>query len=220
MYLNKWQRDLRTLMKLKRKGIFRDAIMCVEGYPRSANSLIEVTMQVLDPELWDRTVDHTHNRSVVRHAIRLGIPTAVLIREPRDAAASLLVYYNRVEVDFARHALRWWIHFYKWLEGYTRDDVVVIPFEQVTRDVNVFMDAMERQFGLELPRVDDAADMERRTREMTERRYRETGRDMAQFPFPHGEKPSKDEALKRVDAHPELLARARQLHRRILERHG
>src|SRR5437773_4880663 len=76
-----------------------DTEIVIEGFPRSATSFAVAAFQMAQ----DHTVDiahHTHSPSQVIEAVRRGIPTLLLVREPEDAILSHVV--RRPELTVAQ----------------------------------------------------------------------------------------------------------------------
>jgi hypothetical protein len=100
--------------------------VCIEGYPRSANSYAYRAFQRWNPEC--RIAHHMHVPMQVRRAVRRGIPTAVLIRDPADAVASLAVFYGgEISIPLLLSSYR---SFYESVMS-LRERVAICPFETV-----------------------------------------------------------------------------------------
>jgi len=84
-----------------------------------------------------------HVPAQVKLAVRLGLPTLVVIRAPADAVASLVLAAPHVPV---RHGLREFAHHYEELLP-VRDQVVVADFEVVTKDFGAVVEAMNSRFA-------------------------------------------------------------------------
>lgn len=119
----------------------RDSVVCIEGFPRSANSYaVEI--------FWRRngrlpTAHHLHVPGQVLEAQRLGRPCALLVRRPLDALSSLLIVDERLSpsvvlwsyIDFHR---RCWP---------ARDAVAVCCFDEVIGDASVVARRLNERFG-------------------------------------------------------------------------
>ena len=107
----------------------RSTDLVVEGFPRSANTFVKAAF--LDANPGRRVASHLHAARSVRRAVRMGVPTVVLVREPVEAVASLLVRDPRVR---PRTALRAYLSFYRGVLP-VAGQVVVAPFAEATRDM-------------------------------------------------------------------------------------
>ena len=120
----------------------RGTALVIEGYPRSGNTYSVAAFTVANGEHL-AIGRHLHGAPHVLRAVRLGIPTILLIREPAAAVSSYLV---RRPALTAVDALREYLDFY----GTTwkvRDRVVVGRFDQVVRDFGVVLEAVNQRFG-------------------------------------------------------------------------
>jgi hypothetical protein len=135
--------------------VSKDTDICIDGFPRSANSFAVGAVEHAQES--DITIaHHTHVPAQLLRATDLGIPTIALIRCPVDAVISgraLELQIAAVEdrpqppmhVSFVRR-LQAWIDFYRCLEPHA-DRLVIAPFEHVTQDMGVVIDAVNRKFG-------------------------------------------------------------------------
>ncbi len=79
----------------------------------------------------------------VIQAVRWGVPTIVLIRDPQDAVLSLLV---REPYLSARRALQDYITFYRTI-SYYRNGFVVAPFDEVINNFGRVIVRVNERFG-------------------------------------------------------------------------
>ena len=79
----------------------------------------------------------------MRRAVRLGLPTLVLIRRPTDAVTSYLVRRPTLTPD---DALLEYLDFYR-TAWPARDGFVVAPFEPVVSDFGAVIDRVNERFG-------------------------------------------------------------------------
>lgn len=119
-----------------------DAELVIEGYPRSGNSFSEAAFLVAQ----GRPVElghHTHAAAHVVAATRAGIPCLVVIREPVDAARSL-VQMDPMVFDPA-FALWEYCMFYRAVAR-VRSEVVVATFDTITEDFGAVIAALNSRF--------------------------------------------------------------------------
>jgi hypothetical protein len=127
---------------VRERLVSRSTDVCIEGFPRSANSYTVLAFRQWNPDL--RVAHHMHSLFQVRRAVRLGVPTCVLVREPLGAVSSTLVMdRERVSDDAC-------------MEGYTRfhrgvaalaHGVVICKFEEVVEDPAVAVARLNERFG-------------------------------------------------------------------------
>ena len=105
--------------------------MCVEGYPRSANTFMMALLRQAEIKPY-RYASHTHWAGNVLLALKLNIPVIILIREPFDCILSNAVF--EPEVNLKRH-IKDYILFYNKLIPY-KNNANIVEFNDVTRRPN------------------------------------------------------------------------------------
>ena len=118
-----------------------DTAICIEAYPRSAN-----TYFVSGFQMWNSRVNvahHSHLAGSLKFAIKHGLPAVVLIRKPEDAIASTMAWDNLLTSSVALLA---YIHFYYSLRKY-RNRVLILQFEDVVRSPDKCVDHINQRFG-------------------------------------------------------------------------
>ena len=124
--------------------------LVIEGFPRSANTFAVAAFSHVQPgEV--KLAHHLHVPAQVIRAVRLGVPAVVLIREPREAVASMLVFDPALS---PRLLLRTHIRFYETLLPY-REGYVAATFEDATRHLDRVVTALNARFHTEfaVPRL-------------------------------------------------------------------
>ena len=124
------------------EAVTRDTEIVIEGYPRSGSNFAVAAFQLAQPTPV-KIAHHTHAPANVIAAVRLGIPTMVLIREPEDSVLSLLIREPSLSLS---QALRGYLRFYEPLLPY-RDGFVVGPFGEVTTDYGSVIRRINERFG-------------------------------------------------------------------------
>ena len=126
---------MRFTGKFERQLTAKTTDICIEGFPRSANTYAVAVFQAANT---DKTISHhVHVPMQVTRAVKLGIPTLVLIRDPANAIASLLVADSSLSIYLA---LWTYISFYKNVMKH-RDSYVLADFEEV---ITCFPDVLDR----------------------------------------------------------------------------
>lgn len=119
-----------------------DTQVVIEGYPRSANTFAHVAFTMAQPAPL-RIAHHLHSVGQVRRGVRLGIPTIVLIREPREAILSLAI---RKELADVAWAVDEYLDFYAAMPPLA-DKFVLADFHEVTSDFGSVVRRLNRRFS-------------------------------------------------------------------------
>ena len=133
-----------------------DTDICIEGFPRSANSFATGAFQYAQPESV-HIAHHTHVAANAMRACELQIPTVVLIRNPVDAIISNISLAKEVQlvekgkepdasnlIGFRRQ-LTAWCAFYEALCPF-QSHFVLAPFEEVVEDMGRVIDRANKRF--------------------------------------------------------------------------
>jgi hypothetical protein len=139
LYCATVERRVATI-NLARPGVH----LVVEGFQRSGNSYAREAIRLANPGI--HVASHAHRAAHVLHAIALGIPTLVIVRDPDDAVCSSLLYDEHTSVDAA---LRGYRRFYARLWP-LQDNFVVASFGQVTGDLGAVIERLNAKFGTTL----------------------------------------------------------------------
>lgn len=116
--------------------------VCIEGFPRSANSYTVVAFRRWNRDA--RVAHHMHAAFQVRRAVRLGVPCCVLVRNPLDAVASTLVMDRERVSDDACYLS--YIRFHRRVAPVLAQ-LVVCRFEEVVDDPSIVVDRLNGRFG-------------------------------------------------------------------------
>lgn len=132
-----------------------DTAIVIDGFLRSGNTFSVAAFTVANGEHL-HVGRHLHGAPHILRAVRLGLPTVLLIRRPRDAIRSYLV--RRPTLTPADAAL-------EYLDLYTttwraRDELVVGLFDQVVADFGAVIDAVNVRFGTSFARYEPTPDNE------------------------------------------------------------
>lgn len=120
----------------------RDTAIVIDGFLRSGNTFSVAAFAVANgPE--HHVGRHLHGAPHILRAVRLGLPTVVLIRQPADAVASYLVRRPTLTAD---DALMEYLDFYRSVWP-VRDSFVVGLFDDVVADFGSVVREVNRRFG-------------------------------------------------------------------------
>ncbi len=143
----------------------RDSAIVIDGFLRSGNTFSVAAFRVANGSQL-HLGRHLHGAPHVLRAVRLGLPTVVLIRKPGDAVASYLV---RRPTLTPNDALLEYLDFYR-TAWRARDGFVVAPFDQVIRDFGAIITTVNARFGTSfapyIPSADNQAEAFRLAEEM------------------------------------------------------
>lgn len=126
---------------VRRRMVKRNNDVLIEGFPRSGNSFFVTLFQYWNPEA--RVAHHIHAAAHVARGVRLGIPTAVLIRRPVDTLSSLQIFKPGLSTNLI---IRSYIDFYRRLIPLKRN-FIVANFESVTKRPDFVIEGVNRKFG-------------------------------------------------------------------------
>jgi hypothetical protein len=120
----------------------RDTAIVIDGFLRSGNTFSVAAFQVSNgPQL--HVARHLHGAPHILRAVRLELPTVLLIRRPADAVRSYLVRRPTLTpADAVLEYLDMYITAWRARDGY-----VVGLFDQVTTDFGSVIDAVNQRFG-------------------------------------------------------------------------
>lgn len=133
----------RARKKTDHLTVGRSTDLVIEGFPRSGNTFAVHALRTAQPQP-PNIAHHLHMAAQVLWGLKRDIPALVLIREPVDAIASLLIYTNE-DVSIAT-ATRFYEHFYHQLLP-VRDRVTVCRFEDLTTDYGAVIEKLNGEAG-------------------------------------------------------------------------
>jgi hypothetical protein len=143
----------------------------IEGFLRSGNTYSVAAFQIANgPAL--HVGRHLHGAPHVLRAVRMGLPTVVLVREPRDAVLSYLI---RRDTLTPYDGLVEYLDFYRTVWP-ARHGFVVGLFDQVTADFGAVIDQVNERFGTSFRRYERTPENEEKVFALVEDMNRlETG---------------------------------------------
>lgn len=106
-----------------------DSDVYVDGFPRCANSYAFYGFRLANQDA--RVSGHCHSAAAVRRALDLGVPTLLLVREPRECVASFVQFVPGLSIDEALGHYRRFHRRVLALEG----EIQVAAFADVTADL-------------------------------------------------------------------------------------
>lgn len=146
--------------KRMRRPTLRTTRLVIDGYPRSANTFATVAFMYAQGHrggFSDVAIDvanHWHRPSQLTLAARWNIPAVALIREPRAAILSSMVYAG--SDDAARFTARY-LAFYRAVES-VKDKVLVVDFQDAIADMGAVIDRVNARFGTDFARFEHTSE--------------------------------------------------------------
>jgi len=139
------------LARMRGHGVLLDqrTDIVIEGYPRSANAFT-VAGFTMAQEQPVQVAHHVHAPAHVIAAVRAGLPSLVLLREPEEAVLRLVVRKQTVTIE---QALRGYVRFYRPLVRW-RHGFVIGRFSDVTTDLGAVTRRVNERFGTEFAEFD------------------------------------------------------------------
>lgn len=129
--------------------------VCVEGYPRSANTFTHEALTSANPGL--EIAHHVHQPAQVMRAARFGIPCVVLVRDPAPAIASLYVF-NRGQSSM-RRLIADYAAFYEGAYGAVASGAAAVcRFDDATASTTTASEVLNSRFGCDLNHCDLSVD--------------------------------------------------------------
>jgi hypothetical protein len=144
--------DSYLLLARRRKGravVGPDTEIVIEGFPRTGNTFAVFAFQSAQPRPV-RVAHHLHAPAQVSAAAARGLPVLLLIRPPEDAIVSSVLWWPHVTPG---DVLAAYTRFYERLLP-VRDACVIGRFDDVTGDMGVVIDRVNRRFGCDFARFE------------------------------------------------------------------
>ncbi len=148
---------LPVLLRLTPEGIGRritaSTDLVVEGFPRAGNTFTVFALQnAADNRL--RIASHVHHPAQVRHAVALGVPTVLVVREPVATLASYLVFGQHGRAPRVTEEYR---DYHREVIPYL-DGLMVCEFDEITTDLSAVIARINRRWSLQIPAFDQSAE--------------------------------------------------------------
>jgi hypothetical protein len=124
-----------------RLAVNKKTQLVIEGYPRSANTFAVVAMNESNPGV--EIAHHLHVPAQIIQAVQWNIPTLVLIRDPKNAVASMVLRQPEMSV---LQGLKNYIFFYESIQSYNSGYIVAM-FEDVIRDYSQIINSLNMRFS-------------------------------------------------------------------------
>ena len=127
---------------VRRLRAHEDSELVIEAFPRSANTTSVLALFYAQGESF-RVGHHLHVPAHIKYAVRHKIPCLVIVRNPLDCVASLMVMRKGGNPS---HLLKDYIDFARVVER-SKANVVVVDFKEVTqRGMGAAIEAINQKF--------------------------------------------------------------------------
>lgn len=186
----------------------QDTAIVLEGFLRSGNTFSVAAFGVANGRGL-HVARHLHGGPHILRAVRLGLPTVVLIRQPRDAVMSYLI---RRDTLTPHDAVVEYLDFYQ-TAWPARHGFVVGLFERVVSDFGAVLDAVNARFGTSFVRYEPTPENEAAAfREIEEMNRRECRGEVVETHVgrPSVERSVRKEELRSLLDVPRTAARLRE----------
>jgi hypothetical protein len=151
-----WYLPIRRLVATSGDNLAPDTELVIEGFPRSGNTFAEAAFRKAATRPI-RLAHHSHAAAQVVQAVKWRLPCLVLIREPIEAARSLLMHHP--ETVSEESCLREYSSFYETIKP-ARAGFVLARFDTLTRNVGIVIDAVNARFGTSFEKLSHTPAME------------------------------------------------------------
>jgi hypothetical protein len=145
---------LRLTPEGRSRAIDEETDVVVEGFPRSGNTFATFALRHADRHL--RVVSHVHHPNQVVLAVRRGLPTILVVREPVPTLASYLIAGPHGR---ARGVLEEYVAYHRELLPYL-PDVLVVDFAQLSTDMGLVIDRLNARYGTSITRFEHTREEE------------------------------------------------------------
>ena len=94
--------------RFRKVMVHENTDICIEGFPRSANSFAVRAFPIANPNI--KVSSHIHVTMQIIKAVNLSIPVLFLLRDPLDSLSSLLIVDPALSQNFALWS---WLNLHK-----------------------------------------------------------------------------------------------------------
>jgi hypothetical protein len=182
---------LKLFCFLKRRNdliVSRKTDLCIEGYPRSANTFACMLLYNINPNI--NIAHHTHSIANLKLALRYEIPAFVLIRFPIDAIVSYLIRreaflgYNDQDIIYA---MREYADFYNFVI-LNINELNIVKFEEIVDYTSKFLVSIKKNSDVDILHIEDLKVIKDKTKASIvklSKRLKENSKSIA---FPNGKR--------------------------------
>ena len=163
------------LARLRGHGelVARDSDILIEAFVRSGLSFAVAAFRLAQEPRAVKVAHHTHAPAAVIQAVRVGVPSLVIVRNPMDAICSYVIKTPDVSLAAGLHG---YIRFHRALLPY-RDRVAIGTFEELVQDFGKLTVRVNERFNTSFVPFEPTPDNVRRIFTEIENDWSTRGRD-------------------------------------------
>ena len=194
-----------------RMRVTKKTTICIEGFPRSANTYAHMAFRLNNKEVI--IGHHLHVAAQILKACGYNIPTIVIIREPIEAVSSFMVFQNSRRADFY---LKTYINFYKKILP-LKSQFIITDFKTVVSNLDKVIRAVNSKFRTNFNEIHDLKKHEKEIKEKIEevnKRFFAGQTKTSMYPSPERDKYKQQ--LKRKIESSKYFKKANQIYGKIL----
>lgn len=184
--------------------------ICIEGYPRCANSYAVYALVLANNNL--NVGHHLHVPAQIFKSVQMEIPTIVPIRTPEEAVSSFLVFQKSTNADLY---LKAYVKFYKSL-FHLLDKVVIADFTTIIGDFNKVIQAVNNKYRTNYQVISDLKQRQdeifKKLKEINERFF---GCDRNKTMYPDKTREIHKQKAKKYTIGSKFLGEANEIYERI-----
>ncbi len=134
-------------IKKTNKDLFisKETQLVVSAYPRTANTFFVVALEQIQTKPIS-IAHHLHVPALALEAIKRGLPTVILIRNPKEAIISLVIRENHITLNQAINAYK---AFYQCLLVH-KNKILIAHFSAIINDLPSIITNINSRFNLNL----------------------------------------------------------------------
>jgi len=189
-----------------------DTDICIDGYPRSANSFSVRMFNQANPDAI--VAHHTHSTGNLKKAIEYGIPSVALIRNPEQAIVSSVIAH---EMDCLDDEIYRYISTYRWVKS-NLDKLVIADFDRVVNDFNEIILAVNTKFNKSFNLLNDVNNADAQVKQDIEKRFDKLGQNKMSHikPVPSDKRSKKQKELTDTVMNHKMFSEAKALYDDIM----
>ncbi|MCG8697437.1 MAG: hypothetical protein MI922_05235 [Bacteroidales bacterium] len=185
----------------------------IEGFPRSANSWACHIFQYLSEKENNKRLilaSHLHAASQIKRALKLEVPAILLIRNPIDAVASLILMNPNLTIN---SVLNDYIRMYKSLMPY-KDKIQVVSFTDLIKNPNDIISEFSYRFGIKYSYELKKDDINEITNQIKNADHKTQGDKYTSYHIPTEKKnEEKEQLIERIKLHSNKLTEANKIYK-------
>lgn len=133
----------RIYPKFRQRLVTKNTDICIEGFPRSGNTFAVHTFKYFNPDA--QVAHHIHAPVQFFQAVKLKIPCLIMVRNPLDTIASVVVVDRSLSIEAA---LNHYISYYKMLINFKESEYIILAdIEIINKMFDQLMSSINKRFN-------------------------------------------------------------------------